>query len=150
MQLERPRRWWEDNIKLRFREVRFGRVDWIRVAQNRELLCARWRTFGFLKSGQFDGQLREVVSGRTYRAEWEHVPCRAGTRTVPSGNTYRAEREHVPCRAGTRSVPSGNTFRAEREHVPCRVGTRSVPSGNTFRAEWEHVPCRAVALRLQR
>jgi hypothetical protein len=32
--LGRPRRRWEDNIKLNLRELAFGGVDWIHLAQN--------------------------------------------------------------------------------------------------------------------
>jgi hypothetical protein len=35
----RPRRKWEDNIKMGLQEVVFGGMDWIDVAQDRE----RWR-----------------------------------------------------------------------------------------------------------
>jgi hypothetical protein len=35
----RPRRRWEDNIKMDLREIRFGYVDWIDLAQDRD----RWR-----------------------------------------------------------------------------------------------------------
>jgi hypothetical protein len=37
--LERPRRRWEDNIKIDLREVGWGCVDWIDLAQDRD----RWR-----------------------------------------------------------------------------------------------------------
>jgi hypothetical protein len=37
--LGRPRRRWEDNIKMDFREIGFGDVDWIHWAQDRD----RWR-----------------------------------------------------------------------------------------------------------
>jgi hypothetical protein len=37
--LRRHRRRWEDNIKMDLREIRFGDVDWIHVAQDRD----RWR-----------------------------------------------------------------------------------------------------------
>jgi hypothetical protein len=37
--LGRPRRRWEDNIKMGLGEIRFGDVDWIRLAQDRD----RWR-----------------------------------------------------------------------------------------------------------
>jgi len=37
--LGRPRRRWEDNIKMDFQEV-YGDMDWIRSAQDRD----RWRT----------------------------------------------------------------------------------------------------------
>jgi hypothetical protein len=37
--LGRPRRRWEDNIKMDLREIRFGDVDWINLAQDRD----RWR-----------------------------------------------------------------------------------------------------------
>jgi hypothetical protein len=37
--LGRPRRRWEDNIKMDLREVGFGDVDWIRLAQDMD----RWR-----------------------------------------------------------------------------------------------------------
>jgi hypothetical protein len=33
--LERPRRRWEDNIKIDLREIGFGDVDWIHWAQDR-------------------------------------------------------------------------------------------------------------------
>jgi hypothetical protein len=35
-QLERPRRRWEDNIKMDLREIVFGDVDWIHWAQDRD------------------------------------------------------------------------------------------------------------------
>jgi hypothetical protein len=37
--LGRPRRKWEDNIKMDLREIVFGDVDWIHSAQDRD----RWR-----------------------------------------------------------------------------------------------------------
>jgi len=39
--LGRPRRRWEDNIKLELQEVGCGGMDWIELAQNRD----RWRAF---------------------------------------------------------------------------------------------------------
>jgi hypothetical protein len=36
--LGRPRRRWEDNIKMDLREIGFGDVDWIHLAQDRD----RW------------------------------------------------------------------------------------------------------------
>ena len=39
--LGRPKRGWEDNIKMDFQEVGCGRVDWIELAQDRD----RWRAF---------------------------------------------------------------------------------------------------------
>jgi hypothetical protein len=38
--LGRPRRRWEDNIKMDLREIGFGDVDWIHWTQDRD----RWRT----------------------------------------------------------------------------------------------------------
>jgi len=38
--LGRPRRRWEDNIKMDFQEMGFGGIDWIELAQDRD----RWRT----------------------------------------------------------------------------------------------------------
>jgi hypothetical protein len=37
--LERPRRRWEDNIKMDLREVGWAGMDWINLAQDRD----RWR-----------------------------------------------------------------------------------------------------------
>jgi hypothetical protein len=37
--LERPRRRWEDGIRMDLREISLGDVDWIRMAQDRDL----WR-----------------------------------------------------------------------------------------------------------
>jgi hypothetical protein len=37
--LERPRRRWEDGIRMDLREVGWGSVDWIQLAQDRD----RWR-----------------------------------------------------------------------------------------------------------
>jgi hypothetical protein len=37
--LGRPRRRWEDNIKMDLREVGWGGIDWINLAQDRD----RWR-----------------------------------------------------------------------------------------------------------
>jgi hypothetical protein len=39
--LGRPRRRWDDNIKVDLQEVGFGGMDWIELAQDRE----RWRAF---------------------------------------------------------------------------------------------------------
>ena len=39
-QLGRPRRRWEDNIKMYLQEVGRGNMDWIELAQDRD----RWRT----------------------------------------------------------------------------------------------------------
>jgi hypothetical protein len=41
--LGRPRSRWEDNIMMDLREIGFGDVDWIHLAQDRD----RWRAFGF-------------------------------------------------------------------------------------------------------
>jgi len=38
--LGRPRRRWEDNNKMDLKEVGFGGMDWIELAQDRD----RWRT----------------------------------------------------------------------------------------------------------
>jgi len=38
--LGRPRRRWEDNIRIYLQEVGCGGMDWIELAQNRD----RWRT----------------------------------------------------------------------------------------------------------
>jgi hypothetical protein len=37
--LERPRRRWEDGIRMDLREIGLGGVDWIQLAQDRD----RWR-----------------------------------------------------------------------------------------------------------
>jgi hypothetical protein len=37
--LGRPRRRWEDNIKMDFQAMEFGEMDWIDLAQDRD----RWR-----------------------------------------------------------------------------------------------------------
>jgi ribosome biogenesis protein Nip4 len=39
--LKRPRRRWEDNIKMEFQEVGGGVMDWIELVQDRD----RWRAF---------------------------------------------------------------------------------------------------------
>jgi hypothetical protein len=39
--LGRPRRRWEDNIKLDLREIRIDGANWIRLAQDR----VQWRAF---------------------------------------------------------------------------------------------------------
>jgi hypothetical protein len=39
--LGRPRRRWEDGIRMDLREIGWGSVDWIKLAQDRD----RWRVF---------------------------------------------------------------------------------------------------------
>ena len=39
--LVRPRRGWEDNIKMDLQELGYGGMDWIELAQERD----RWRAF---------------------------------------------------------------------------------------------------------
>jgi hypothetical protein len=34
--LERPRRWWVDTIKMDLREIGWGGIDWIDLAQHRD------------------------------------------------------------------------------------------------------------------
>jgi len=56
-QLGRSRRRREDNIKMNFQEVRFGGMDWIDLAQDRD----RWRALvneamnlgAYIKCGEF-------------------------------------------------------------------------------------------------
>jgi hypothetical protein len=53
--LGRPRRWWEDNIKMDLREKRIDGVNWIQLAQDRVQWWAfakRWWTFGFHKESR--------------------------------------------------------------------------------------------------
>jgi len=38
--LGRPRRRWEDNIRIDLREVGCGRVDWMELARDRDRWCA--------------------------------------------------------------------------------------------------------------
>ena len=59
--LGRPRRRWEDNIKMDIQEVEFGGVDWIELPQDRD----RWRALvtaaiplGSIKCGEFLDWLR--------------------------------------------------------------------------------------------
>jgi hypothetical protein len=55
--LGRSRRRWEDNIKMDFQEVRGGRGDWMKLAQDRD----RWRALvgtvrnfpNFINAGNF-------------------------------------------------------------------------------------------------
>jgi malate synthase len=48
--LWRPRRRWEDNIKMDLQEVGGGRGDWIKLAQNRD----KWRALvGRVRGFQF-------------------------------------------------------------------------------------------------
>ena len=50
--LGRPRRRWEDNIKMDLQEVECGSMDWIELAQERN----RWRALvyvGSIKFGDF-------------------------------------------------------------------------------------------------
>jgi hypothetical protein len=39
--LRRPRRRWDDNIKMELQEVRFGGMDWIELAQDMDM----WRAY---------------------------------------------------------------------------------------------------------
>jgi hypothetical protein len=39
--LGRPRRKWEDNIKMNLQEVKYGGIDWVEQAQDRD----RWQAF---------------------------------------------------------------------------------------------------------
>jgi hypothetical protein len=59
--LGRPRRRWEDNIKMDLREVGWGGMDWISVAQYRD----RWRAVvNFLsRLGRFSFSGRTLLHG---------------------------------------------------------------------------------------
>ncbi|KAJ4439937.1 hypothetical protein ANN_08068 [Periplaneta americana] len=57
--LGRPRRKWEDNIKMDLREVGYDDRDWINLAQDRD----RWRAYtGFVRGGPRISQLACVGS----------------------------------------------------------------------------------------
>jgi hypothetical protein len=54
--LVRPRRKWEDNIKMDLREVGWGDVDWINLAQDRQVAgsCVYGdEPSGFIKYAEF-------------------------------------------------------------------------------------------------
>ena len=57
--LGRPRRRWEDNIKMDLQEVGCGGVDWIELAQDRDrrraLVNAVMNLSGSIKCGEFLG-----------------------------------------------------------------------------------------------
>jgi len=56
-QLERPRRRWEDNIKMDIQDVGCGGVNWIELAQDRDrwraLVTAGMEPLGSIKGGRF-------------------------------------------------------------------------------------------------
>ena len=56
-QLGRPRRRWEDNIKTYLREVGWGGMDWIELAQDRGQLAGTCECgnelWGAIKCGEF-------------------------------------------------------------------------------------------------
>ena len=62
--LGRPRRRWENNIKMDLQEVRFGVIDWIDLAQDRD----KWRTVYRVLVGKTWGKER---LGRP-RRRWEN------------------------------------------------------------------------------
>jgi hypothetical protein len=47
--LGRPRRSWIDNIKMDFREIGWGGMDWIDLAEDRDQWKVLVNTFGFHK-----------------------------------------------------------------------------------------------------
>jgi hypothetical protein len=55
--LERPRHRWEDNIKMDLREIGFGDVDWIHMAQDRGMWTGSCEhgdeSSGYIKCGEF-------------------------------------------------------------------------------------------------
>jgi hypothetical protein len=57
--LGRPRRTWEDNIKMDIQEVEWGGMDWIELAQDRDewraLLTAVMSLLVFIRCGEFLG-----------------------------------------------------------------------------------------------
>jgi hypothetical protein len=72
--LERPRRRWEDNIKMDLREVGWGGMEWINLAQDRDRWWALvsavinlrlpWNVGSFLSSlGRFSFSGRTLLHG---------------------------------------------------------------------------------------
>jgi len=62
--LGRPRRRWEDNIKMDLQEVEGGRGEWMELAQDRDrwrALVGTVRNFGFHKCGEFLDQLQSLL-----------------------------------------------------------------------------------------
>jgi hypothetical protein len=63
--LGRPRRRWEDNIKIDLREIGFGDVDWIHWAQDRQVAgsCEHGNEpSGSIKCGKFLDQLSVLLA----------------------------------------------------------------------------------------
>jgi hypothetical protein len=44
--LGRPRRRWEDGVRMDFRETGLGGVDWIRLSQDRDRIGLEWLRIG--------------------------------------------------------------------------------------------------------
>ena len=62
--LGRPRRRWEDNIKMDLQKVVGGRGDWMELAKDRDAwrhLWVRWGIFGFHKCVEFLDQLQILL-----------------------------------------------------------------------------------------
>ncbi|KAJ4435468.1 hypothetical protein ANN_18084, partial [Periplaneta americana] len=54
--LGRPRRRWEDNIKMDLREVGYDDIDWINLAQNRN----QWRAYIMEKKWEYKGTVHQL------------------------------------------------------------------------------------------
>ena len=62
--LGRPRRRWEDNIKMDLQEVGGGRGDWMELAQGRDRWRARMRWAGHVARMGEDRGVQRVLMGK--------------------------------------------------------------------------------------
>ncbi|KAJ4439209.1 hypothetical protein ANN_07328 [Periplaneta americana] len=96
--LERPRRRWEDNIKMGLRDVGYDGKDWINLTQNR----ARWRAY--VRAAM---NLRPYFAASLAKAEThaENIKCIAETLGTWNQETGTEKRSNCTIGDTTRIIP---------------------------------------------
>ncbi|KAJ4431841.1 hypothetical protein ANN_20447 [Periplaneta americana] len=115
--LGRPRRRWEDNIKMDLREVRYDDRDWINLAQDRD----QWRAYvraamnlGFLKSQSLNHF--QIYSNRMLNATFA---LKNQTTTLPHKTDFRmsTDARHMPIYSMNGSMFIGDPIEPMGMHV---------------------------------
>ncbi|KAJ4449403.1 hypothetical protein ANN_00802 [Periplaneta americana] len=136
--LGRPRRRWEDNIKLDLREVGYDDRDWINLAQNRNRWRAYVRAAMNLRLNIPNNAEAHSMTGRSLRSELRRRSCNNWCRLSqkgkgvvtysedPKNNSWISNRRGISSSERTNAIKMSTNVAAGRQVVPSKIKTVAI------------------------